>query len=122
MEDFDLDLARAELLEAVGRFSEAAELHLEEGNIQKAIGLFLRDPADTSTRRAYECLLSSLWAKFSLGVKPDPEDETLQMLLRVSQNFDCSSFSSPIHDEVSRLHLAFYSCAHNNCRSLSSVP
>ncbi len=43
LEERDLDIALADLLESMGRLSEAAELHYSEGRREEAIELFLRE-------------------------------------------------------------------------------
>ena len=88
MEDYGFDVARTTLLEQLGRLSEAAELHLAEGRVVRAIELFLRDNVDRSARRrAEECLLDGFWRLLSFGltVKPDVDlsgsllDDLLQL-------------------------------------------
>lgn len=85
MDDFGLDVARADYLEELGRFAEAAEIHLQEGNMQKGIQMLIRDGTDTSVCKAYERLLQSFWKMFSIAVKPAPEDEALRNLIEMSR-------------------------------------
>ena len=87
MEDYGFDVARATLLESSGRFSEAAELHLEEGRPLQAIQLFMRDWEDSSSRqRAEECVLHGLWQHLSFAVLPKGgyERSDLGRLLRAA--------------------------------------
>ena len=90
-EDYDLDVARATLLESMGRLSEAAELHLTEGRQLQAISLFLKDRDDpNSQRRARECILQGLWGHISFGVPRESflENDTLIRLLELASKFD----------------------------------
>ncbi|KAI0757657.1 hypothetical protein C8Q80DRAFT_1092486 [Daedaleopsis nitida] len=66
MDDYGLDASRATLLERLGRFSEAAECCLQEGERLKAIELLVRDHSQLSTTRAAECILDGLWQLLSL--------------------------------------------------------
>ena len=70
MEDYGFQVARADLLERDGRFGDAAELHLAEGHVLRAIELFVKDTQKNgaSSRRAEECLLDSLWQHLSFAV------------------------------------------------------
>lgn len=70
MEDYDLDVSRAALLEQLGKFSDAAKIHLEEGRISEAIRLYLKDSLhEESLLLGIECILQGLWEKASFGVK-----------------------------------------------------
>lgn len=122
MDDFDLGIARAELLEVLGRFTEAAELHLEEGNLQKAIQLFIRASTNTSARRAYECLLDSFWKFFSIGASFNLQDENLQILLQLSARLDVvgAHVEDALRDEVSQWQTAVQD-TNGNLRSLCFV-
>ncbi|TBU23105.1 hypothetical protein BD311DRAFT_674657 [Dichomitus squalens] len=74
MDDFGLDLARAQFLEDTGRLSEAADVHLSEGNMLEAIRVLSMDGSnETSLKRALDCLLEGLWRNLSCGV-PVNED------------------------------------------------
>lgn len=64
--DFGLNAPRATLLENDGRFSEAADCHLAEGDRLKAIQSFIRDGTEASTVKAVECILEGLWSHLSL--------------------------------------------------------
>ncbi|THH32624.1 hypothetical protein EUX98_g1581 [Antrodiella citrinella] len=68
MEDYEFDVARADLLERGGRFAEAAELHFAEGRTVQSIGLLLKDNHEESLMRAQSCLLDGLWSSLPFGV------------------------------------------------------
>ena len=68
MEDYEFDVARADLLEQSSRFSEAAEIRFQEGDVVKAISLLLQDGTTESRSRALVCLLEGLWKHLPFGV------------------------------------------------------
>ncbi|KAK0207964.1 hypothetical protein DFS33DRAFT_396866 [Desarmillaria ectypa] len=135
LEERDLDIALAELLETTGRLSEAAELHYSEGRREEAIGLFLREAENKSAlRRAQECILEGLWHKISFGVDPDiiRSDPNVLRLLRFSSQLDVTSmkqieaaeltmFIAIIRNQVSRLRelgLEFHRMGHTSAALL----
>jgi hypothetical protein len=82
-EEYDFDVARAEILENQGRLGEAADLHAEEGRTLKAIDLYLRDESsDECLEKAQTSLLAELWKEFSFGAVPDPTDKAHSQQLR----------------------------------------
>jgi hypothetical protein len=57
------------LLHSIGRLSEAAELHVEDGNLVQAISLFLEDGDNPSAmKRALECIVGRFWETLSVGI------------------------------------------------------
>ncbi|TBU42438.1 hypothetical protein BD309DRAFT_866309 [Dichomitus squalens] len=69
MDDYGLDLAQAQFLEDTGRFEEAANVHLREGNTLEAIRVLSMDRSnEASLKRALDCLLDGLWRNLSCGV------------------------------------------------------
>jgi hypothetical protein len=103
LEEYDLDIARASLLESIGRLADAAELHLTEGRPLEAIGLFLKDSANEAMLcRGRECILEGLWQNLSFAVNANSvrENETLDQLLSLAANFDTSHLGSGLLDEV----------------------
>ncbi|KAG7086906.1 hypothetical protein E1B28_002824 [Marasmius oreades] len=61
-EDYDLDVAKASLLEAIGDVAGAAQLHMEEGRIMEAITLLLKDTdSETSQAKAADYILDGFW-------------------------------------------------------------
>ncbi|OBZ79120.1 TPR and ankyrin repeat-containing protein 1 [Grifola frondosa] len=106
MDDYGLDIARATLLEELGRFADAAELHLAEGHTLDAIRLFLADQQNSiSVRRAYQCLLDGLWRHLSCGIMFHSDSAkanvTLQELLRLSAQLNHASSDENSDDEMS---------------------
>ncbi|KAM5542264.1 hypothetical protein V8D89_004137 [Ganoderma adspersum] len=74
MDDFGLDMARAQFLEGVGRFAEAADVHISEGNTLEAIRVLSLDTGnEASLKRALTCLLDGLWQNLSCGVPVNEE-------------------------------------------------
>ncbi len=75
-QDYDLDVQQIVLLENTGRKAEAAEIHLSEGRLKEAIGLFISDTANPlSARRAVDCILYSLWDTFFFGMACNVEEQ-----------------------------------------------
>ncbi|GBE78672.1 predicted protein [Sparassis crispa] len=105
MDDYGLDIARATLLEELGRFADAAELHLSEGRTLEAIESFSKDHGNPdSLRRASQCLLDGMWSSLCFGVTPNSElatsNNTLQKLLRLLARLDVTDLDSNMRDEV----------------------
>ncbi|KAI9462690.1 hypothetical protein HD554DRAFT_2175805 [Boletus coccyginus] len=69
LESYDLDFARATLLENHGRYREAAELHLSENRPFDAIRDLLKEMGSRdATDMATEIVLEGLWRRCSFGV------------------------------------------------------
>ncbi|PBK77543.1 hypothetical protein ARMSODRAFT_949477 [Armillaria solidipes] len=117
LEERDLDIALAELLETMGRLSEAAELHYSEGRREEAIELFLRETENKNAlRRAQECILEELWHRISFGVDSRVicSDPAVSRLMRFASRFDAAlmgkaeaaelfMFTAIVQDQTSRL-------------------
>jgi hypothetical protein len=102
-EDYDLDIARATLLEKAGRTLEAAELHLAEGRTLEGIELLLNDTTnEAALLRGQECVLHGLWHCLSFGVDPEilRSNETLKGLLLHGEELLRSSLKSNVRAEV----------------------
>ncbi|KAG5646925.1 hypothetical protein DXG03_002001 [Asterophora parasitica] len=99
LDDLDLDIARAEVLTSLGRFSEAAELHLSEGRVQNAIPLFLKDNTSGSFHRASECIQRELWAHLSFGIST-VENPAVRQLLDWASWLGQGELKSSENDEV----------------------
>ncbi|KZT68439.1 hypothetical protein DAEQUDRAFT_671296 [Daedalea quercina L-15889] len=108
MDDRGLDPARAALLEQLGRFSDAAQVHLDEGRTLEAIPLFLRDRQNPHAHeRASYCLLDGLRRRLSFGINPSQVaqlDHVLQELCHIlcSQDVVTANLSAAIQDEMFR--------------------
>ncbi|KAJ7843035.1 hypothetical protein B0H13DRAFT_2364932 [Mycena leptocephala] len=98
LEDRGLNLERANFLEWLGKFSDAAEVHLEEGRTLRAIQLFLKDQ---NTARASECVLHGFWEKLSFAVVPHTQDSLVSHLLDLAAQIDVSLVSRSTNDEIS---------------------
>ena len=71
MEDFGLDVARATLLEELGKYPEAADVLVEEGNTVEALRVLALGRGDARcTRQAAKVTLAGLWSILPLGVVP----------------------------------------------------
>ncbi|KAJ7725516.1 hypothetical protein DFH07DRAFT_853912 [Mycena maculata] len=100
LQDRGLDIAHATLLESLGRFSDAAEVHLEEGRTFDAIKLFLQDPNETSMRRGIQCVLQCLWQRVSFAVLPDNGDSSVSMLLNFAAKAEVPFLSENDRNEL----------------------
>ncbi|KAG7450843.1 uncharacterized protein BT62DRAFT_1001658 [Guyanagaster necrorhizus] len=135
LEERDLDIALADLLETMGRCSEAAELHYFEGRREEAIDLFLREAENKSAlRRAQECILEELWHRISFGADSRAicSDLGVSRLMRFASRFDTAlmgkteaaelfMFTAIMQDDVSRLRelaLEFHKVGHSSATLL----
>ncbi|KAJ7222624.1 hypothetical protein GGX14DRAFT_558715 [Mycena pura] len=101
LEDRGLDVARVAILESLGRYSDAAEVHLEEGRIFEAIKLFLRDRNnELLMRRGIECILQGLWQRVSFAVTPGDDDSSASVLLSLAAKADVSLLSENYRNEL----------------------
>lgn len=103
LEGFDLDVPKAALLENLGKFAEAANIHLEEGRTMEAIRLFLMDPNDSlSIQSGISCILQGLWEKISFGIRDIGKlDGASELLDLASKNGSSLPPESSMVDEVS---------------------
>ncbi|KAI5120222.1 hypothetical protein M0805_000036 [Coniferiporia weirii] len=68
--DYDMDDQRAELLESMGRKTEAADIHFSEGRPRKAIELLFADYKNPqSLAKAADYVLRDLWDTFFFGTE-----------------------------------------------------
>lgn len=69
VEDYALDIAHATLLQQVGRYAEAADVHISEGRIKDGIEIFLSNLGNQEcTAHAVDYVLRALWRHLSFGV------------------------------------------------------
>ncbi|KAF7367508.1 UvrD-like helicase ATP-binding domain-containing protein [Mycena sanguinolenta] len=102
LEDRGLDVAHATLLESLGRFYDAGEVHLEEGRTFEAIELFLRDrDSKDSICRGVQCILQSLWRHGSFSVLPKEDDPSVSPLLALADKVDPSLLPENERNELS---------------------
>ncbi|KAK0444909.1 uncharacterized protein EV420DRAFT_1721414 [Desarmillaria tabescens] len=135
LEERDLDVALADLLETKGKVCEAAELHYSKGRKQQAIVLFLCQAQNKNAlHRAQECVLEELWYRISFGVDPNAirSDPTVKRLMLFASRLDVASmertkaaelsmFKAIINDPISRLHalgLNFYNIGNSTAALL----
>lgn len=80
LEDYDLDIARADVLLEAGKYEEAANIYLEEGRTFDAIRAFIKDdgPDLSLRRRAKDCAMDELRRCLSFGIRPEEESEEMR--------------------------------------------
>ena len=72
LEDYNLDFARAALLETHGRYLEAADLHLSENRPLDAIRDLLKEKGSCEAiQKATKILLEGLWRRCSFAIPPN---------------------------------------------------
>ncbi|KAJ6498114.1 hypothetical protein C8R47DRAFT_1212438 [Mycena vitilis] len=98
LEDRGMDGERATILESLGRFSDAAELHANDGRTDEAIALFLRDQ---NNERASDCTIQRLWEKLSFAVRPDGGDARVATLIGFATQVESSKLPPQKRDEIS---------------------
>lgn len=108
MDERGLDSARADFLERLGRFEEAAQIYLDEGQTIKAIPLLLKGNA---ANRASVSLLEGLRRRLSFGLSPSSQaakaDDDLSALYRMlkSEDLEMTRLNDSVRDEVRKLLL-----------------
>ncbi|KAF8807162.1 hypothetical protein BYT27DRAFT_7189247 [Phlegmacium glaucopus] len=91
LEDFDLDISRAAVLEKLRKYEDAAEIHLLEGRTLEAIRLFLMDGSNQAAiQRGNGCILQGLWEHVSFGVKKFFKPEEVARLLALAAKIKSS--------------------------------
>ncbi|KAI1785420.1 hypothetical protein LXA43DRAFT_132940 [Ganoderma leucocontextum] len=106
MDDYGLDMARAQFLEEVGRYTEAADVHVSEGSTLDAIRVLSLDTGnEASLKRTLECLLDGLWRNLSCGVPVNEEalkpSATIGKLLRLADSLTLTDASGEVsRDEI----------------------
>ena len=107
LEDYDLDEARATVLQSRGKALEAAEAHAKEGRVLEAVGVLLeRDtPTVEESRMAICYVLAGLWKRMSFGIRFRRSDTTTTSLLRISSRLDSSLMTEGEMDEVRSIRL-----------------
>ena len=102
LEDYDLDEARATVLQSRGKALEAAEAHAREGRVLEAVGVLLksRTPSIKESKMAIRYVLAGLWKRMSFGVRFRRSDTTTMSLLEISFKLDPSAMTVDEVDEV----------------------
>jgi hypothetical protein len=114
LEDFDLDISRAAVLEKLHKYEAAAEIHLREGRTLEAIRLFLIDENNQAAiQRGNVCILQGLWEHVSFGVKKFCKPEEVARLLTLASKIKSSDLlDTAAVDEVRDiLYLCFWKFA-----------
>ena len=102
LEDYDLDEARATILQSRGKALEAAEAHAKEGRVLEAVGVLLERDAPTveESRMAIRYVLVGLWKRMSFGIRFRRSDVTTTSLLQISSRLDSNLMTEEEMDEV----------------------
>ncbi|KAG8220598.1 hypothetical protein J3R82DRAFT_2824 [Butyriboletus roseoflavus] len=106
-ENYDLDFARATLLESHGRYSEAAELHLLENRLCTAVRDFLKEKGSRDAiQRATKIVLDGLWRRCSFAItsKEVAADPDVSELLKLASELPPDLLDPLDHDEISMFH------------------
>lgn len=85
LDNFGFEAAQIQTLQTIGRFAEAAELTLKEGNVIGAIDLFLEANDPASHKRVVSCVLDRLWRCHPLGAPKTSLSDTDQLLRRIKR-------------------------------------
>ncbi|KAH9945568.1 hypothetical protein B0H21DRAFT_877321 [Amylocystis lapponica] len=109
MDDLGFNTTRATLLEQLGKYSAAAEIHLAEGRTLEAIQLFSRDKQNPqSMKRASRSLLDGMWRNISFGIDFNSDllgsSDTLRGLLPLLGALDTTSLDDQTRDEKFHNH------------------
>ncbi|KAJ7755559.1 hypothetical protein B0H16DRAFT_1540848 [Mycena metata] len=94
----DLHTQQASLLQFLGKFSAAAEIHFVAGRILQAAELFIQD---RTFDRASECVLQALWDRISFMQVPNSKDPPVSRLLALVAQVDWSTLPQSVRDEAS---------------------
>ncbi|KAH6917673.1 hypothetical protein BKA70DRAFT_1178689 [Coprinopsis sp. MPI-PUGE-AT-0042] len=96
-----LDECHAEVLVELGRYQEAADVHLAEGRTLEAIQTLLLDEAsEESAKRANTCILQGLWQKVSFTLKIRKESEGALKMLGLAAKMNVNFLTPSEKDEV----------------------
>ena len=103
-EKHDLDTAQVRILEQMGLFREAGEVHLAAGRTLEAIQSFFKNQNDPGcARRAIDATLLGLWSHLSFGVSPETattSDKELKQLFAFSARLNARFMMSHDLNEV----------------------
>lgn len=102
LENYDLDEARATMLQSRGKPLEAAEAHAKEGRVLEAVEVLLeRDaPSIEESKSAIRYVLAGLWKRMSFGIRFRKSDAATTSLLQISSRLDPSEMTADQVDEV----------------------
>ena len=102
LEDYDLDEARATMLQSRGKPLEAAEAHAKDGRVLEAVEVLLEGdtPSTEESKMAIRYVLTGLWKRMSLGIRFCKSDAPTMALLRISLGLNPSAMTEDEADEV----------------------
>jgi hypothetical protein len=102
LEDYDLDYARASLLESHARYYEAAELHLSENRPLEAVRAFIKDKGNLdSTIRAADTILEYFWRKCSFRITAKiVVDEPMRHFIALADQLEANKLTPATRDLV----------------------
>ncbi|KAG1851820.1 hypothetical protein C8R48DRAFT_361252 [Suillus tomentosus] len=103
LEDYDLDDARASLLESHSRYYEVAELHLSENRPLEAVRAFIKDKSNAdSTIRAADTILEYFWRKCSFRITVKSiADEPMQHFIALADQLETNKLIPTTRDLIS---------------------
>ncbi|KAG2070627.1 hypothetical protein BDR04DRAFT_1099616 [Suillus decipiens] len=105
LENYDLDFARASLLESHSRYYEAAELHLSETRPLEAVRAFIKDNDNDngdSTIRAADTILEYFWRKcsFRIAAKTALADESMRHFIALADQLETNKLTPVTRDLI----------------------
>ena len=102
LEEYDLDEARATVLQSRGKALEAAEAHAKDGRVLEAARVLLKrsTPSIKESRMAIHYVLAGLWKRMSFGIRFRRSDTTTTGLLEISFKLDSNAMTEDEADEV----------------------
>ena len=104
-----LDECHADVLVELGRYQEAANIHIEEGRTMEAIQVLLHDKSQESTKRANDHILRGLWQNTSFSMKIEDSDTAAMAFLSLASKVNHDFLSTTQKDEVGS-STTYYSC------------
>lgn len=114
MVEHDFGVAHATMLESRGRFFEAADVRVQEGDVLYAIRLLLQDhQSSAASERAAALVLEDLWRTLSFAVMPTNDNaEHLETLFNFMDQLGKVILSSSQQQEVGDSSTVLASCAY----------
>ncbi|EJD54497.1 hypothetical protein AURDEDRAFT_179643, partial [Auricularia subglabra TFB-10046 SS5] len=100
LEERGLDTAQAAVLETMGRWSAAAEVHLQEGRVLAAAAAYMRSTDTESASLARAVILRALWGAIALGRKLRSDNEDVLRLRQLISQLCERGFAGGTSDEI----------------------
>ncbi|KAG2048320.1 hypothetical protein BDR06DRAFT_920603 [Suillus hirtellus] len=102
LEDYDLDDARASLLESHSRYYEVAELHLSENRPLEAVRAFIKDDSNVDSNvRAADTILEYFWRKCSFRITVKSIAEPMQHFIALADQLEANTLTPTTRDLIS---------------------